>query len=96
MTTSDFPLHSVKHERGSRDGWGRVRGLALSPTGRHPPPPSAPPPPAAPADEEARLGRRKLTVSGFDPRPRKETAPKKTSQQDSGPDVVEQAAPGAF
>lgn len=44
-----------------------------------PPAPSAPlpPPPAAPTDEKARLGRRKLTVSGFDPRPRKETAPKK-------------------
>lgn len=39
--------------------------------------PPLPPPPADPADGKARLGRRKLTVSGFDPRPRKETAPKK-------------------
>lgn len=71
-----FPLESVNHERGSFEGCGGW--LFLSPSWEPNPPLQ---------DEKARLCRRKLTVTSFDPRPRKEIAKKK--QQDSGPVVAE-------
>lgn len=75
-----FPLESVNHEKGSLGGGG---GSSSPQQGTHPPQ----------QDEKARLCRRKLTVTSFDPLPRKETAKK---QQDSGPVAAEWAAPRAF
>lgn len=75
-------LESVKHQKGSL---GKVGGFFLSTAGN--------PPPSPQQDEKARLCRRKLTVTSFDPLPRKETAKK---QQDSGLVAAERAAPGAF
>ena len=62
-----FPLESVNHEKGSLGGGG---GSSSPQQGTHPPQ----------QDEKARLCRRKLTVTSFDPLPRKETAKKTTRQ----------------
>lgn len=93
VTTPGFPLQVCEAREGKLGRRGEGSGAHPLPSWEPNPPPTHTPP--AP-DAKARLGRRKLTVSGFDPRPRKETAPKKQHNRTVAPKWQSRQHPGPF